>query len=60
MRVFDRIGGTKVQVVGNGSDFFSWNVIIGNTSWEIYECSIGCADELEKLLTVNRDLQSRL
>mmetsp|Transcript_17436 Transcript_17436/g.37667 ORF Transcript_17436/g.37667 Transcript_17436/m.37667 type:complete len:434 (-) Transcript_17436:2550-3851(-) len=51
MRVFDRIGGGKVKVVDNGADFFSWDVIMGDTSWQIYECSIGSAAELEKVLT---------
>ena len=51
MSVLDRIGSGKVQVVGNGTDFFSWEVSIGNTSWCIYESSIRSATELEQLLT---------
>ena len=56
--VFDRIGGAesssgKVQVVAHGSDFFSWSVIIGKTSWEVYECSIDNPTELEQLFNCN-------
>lgn len=51
MSVLDRIGSGKVQVVGNGTDFFLWEVSIGNTSWCIYESSIRSATELEQLLT---------
>ncbi|KAL3769553.1 hypothetical protein ACHAW5_006305 [Stephanodiscus triporus] len=53
VRVFDQIGGGEVQVkvVGRGDDFFTWSVFIGNTIWEIYECSIATATELELLLT---------
>jgi hypothetical protein len=53
VRVFDQIGGGEVQVkvVGRGADFFSWSVFIGNTTWEIYECSIATTTELELLLT---------
>jgi hypothetical protein len=53
VRVFDRIGGDKVRVrvVGAGTDFFTWSVLIGDTRWEIYESSIASATELEMLLT---------
>jgi len=53
VRVFDQIGGGEVQVkvVGRGDDFVTWSVFIGNTIWEIYECSIATATELELLLT---------
>lgn len=50
--VFDRIGCGEVRVVGHGNDYFSWEVMIGDTVWEIYEASptLGNAEELEKLL----------
>mmetsp|Transcript_26004 Transcript_26004/g.42247 ORF Transcript_26004/g.42247 Transcript_26004/m.42247 type:complete len:154 (+) Transcript_26004:2-463(+) len=51
--VFDRVGGGKVYVVGSGTDFFSWEVIIGDTSWDVHESSISSPAALEQLLTVN-------
>ena len=59
MSVFERIGPGKVDVAGNGTNFFSWEVTIGNTLWEIYESSIRDPSELEKLLTAT-DCISRL
>ncbi len=58
MRVFDRIGGDDGVgvVVGSGGDkgdFFSWDVTIGHSSWEVYESSVDNAIELEKLLNHN-------
>ena len=62
--MFDRIGGdggVKVVVESSGDDcdFFAWDVTIGNSSWEIYECSVGTAIELEILLNHNGDDNSR-
>jgi len=51
--VLVRIDGGNVRVIGNGSDFFSWEVSIGKTSWCVYESSIRSASELERLLTNN-------
>jgi len=51
--VFDRIRGGKVHVLGSGTDFFSWEVIIGGTSWDVHESSISSPAALERLLTVN-------
>lgn len=64
MRVFDRIGGDGgVNVVvgssGDDCDFFAWDVAIGNSSWEIYESSVGTTIELEKLLNHYGDDDSR-
>jgi len=49
--VFDRVGCGKVGVAGIGADFFSWDVTIGDTSWEVYESSVKSAAELEQVLT---------
>jgi hypothetical protein len=49
-RVFDRFGGGKVKVVGCGTDFFAWDVFIGDTEWSIYESSIVSANELEWIM----------
>jgi len=63
-RVFQIIGGggTTIRVMGDGTDYFSWNVVIGDTSWEICECSVDSAKELENLLsrTEKNCNQSRL
>ena len=63
--VFEYIGGGgngRVRVVvGNDSDdydFFSWDVYIGNTLWEMYESSITSPSELEKV--VNSSNRCRL
>ena len=62
MRLFEMLGEGKddvaIQVVGNGTDFFYWDVAIANTSWEIFECSVSSAQELEQIL--NCKSQSRL
>lgn len=57
LRVFDLIGGGSgirafVESGGN-SDFLSWDVTIGHSSWDILESSIDNAIELEKLLNHN-------
>ncbi|KAL9187852.1 hypothetical protein ACHAXT_006230 [Thalassiosira profunda] len=65
LSVFERIGcgnigRGNVRVVGEGPDFFAWEVMIGDTAWEIYELSptIDSAAALEELLTGRS--QSRL
>ena len=61
--IFEQIGdSSNIRVVDRGSDFFAWDVIIGDTSWEIYECTAAeTAKELEQLLTgKNGKSQSRL
>ena len=52
----------EIKVTGNGSDFRTWNVALGNSSWQIYECSLSSAAELEFLLRKNTNvsLDSRL
>jgi len=59
MSAFDRLGG-KLKVLGNGTDFFQWTVFIGDTAWEVYECSVPTAGELQKLLVGQDNSQSRL
>jgi hypothetical protein len=65
VRVFDRIGGDDGVRVFVGcdsdiSDFFSWDVTIGHSSWEVYESSVDSAIELEKLLNHNSEDESRI
>ena len=43
-------GRVRVVVEGDSDDFFSWDVYIGNTLWEIYESSITSSSELEKVM----------
>eukprot|EP00573_Skeletonema_grethae_P010646 CAMPEP_0201704732 /NCGR_PEP_ID=MMETSP0578-20130828/43750_1 /ASSEMBLY_ACC=CAM_ASM_000663 /TAXON_ID=267565 /ORGANISM="Skeletonema grethea, Strain CCMP 1804" /LENGTH=235 /DNA_ID=CAMNT_0048192825 /DNA_START=72 /DNA_END=775 /DNA_ORIENTATION=- len=41
----------KVKVIGSGvnNGCMSWEVVIGNDSWDVYECSVS-RDELQQLL----------
>ena len=50
--IFERMGGSnEIQVVGSGKDHFTWEVTIGDTSWEIYECTAAkTARDLEQFL----------
>lgn len=52
----------EIKVTCNGSDFRTWNVALGNSSWQIYECSLSSAAELEFVLRKNTNvsLDSRL
>ncbi|KAL7470203.1 hypothetical protein ACHAXS_010436 [Conticribra weissflogii] len=60
MNVFDCIGLNtresdrhKVKVAANGPNFFDWQVSIGQTLWDVYECSFNDASVLEALLNGN-------
>lgn len=39
----------EIRVVGCGNVCTSWEVVIGNDSWDVYECSLS-RDELQQLL----------
>lgn len=59
-----RLGGrgarARVLGDGDGADFFAWEVEIGATSWEVYECSVGSAAALERLLNGEGGASCRL
>lgn len=46
---------TKFEVFGDGLDFRMWDVVLGSSVWEIYECSLSSVLELKSLLQVNLD-----
>mmetsp|Transcript_28857 Transcript_28857/g.59231 ORF Transcript_28857/g.59231 Transcript_28857/m.59231 type:complete len:441 (+) Transcript_28857:94-1416(+) len=60
MNVFDCVGsvdsksnGLKVKIAADGPSFFEWEVLIGQTVWDIYESSFKDANVLEALMNGN-------
>ena len=45
-----RNGNEKAKVIGRGDCCMLWEVVIGDDSWDVFECS-SSIDELQKLLT---------
>ena len=51
---------TEIKVIGNGSDFCNWEVIFGKSAWDVYECSLQRASDLELILKQPTPMSSRL
>ena len=51
---------TEIKVIGYGSDFINWKVVFGKSAWDVYECSLQSASDLELSLKQSTPTSSRL
>ena len=45
--------------MGDGDDFLTWEVVLGDNVWDVYDCSIQSPTELEVLLRSYEDAKRR-